>query len=103
MNMSGQACATPPGEMAEHHRKCWASDCKRTARLEWCGWRYCMPHFWTYVLAGQSTWGHLWTKIRWTEIIRHYRYDRNERRTVKCLAIIFLPLLVAGIAAWWLS
>lgn len=30
-----------------------------------------------------------------------YRYDRNERRTVKCLAIIFLPLVgILAIGLW---
>lgn len=97
-------CVTRPEEIAEHRRKCWALDCSRSARLEWCGRRYCIPHFWTYVLAGQSTWGHLWTKLRWTEIAQQgYRYDRAERRTVKCLAIIFLPLAGMALAAWWLA
>lgn len=32
-----------------------------------------------------------------------YRYDRNERRTVKCLAIIFVPIVVIMILGWSLS
>lgn len=71
--MSDQACVTPPHEIAEHRRCCWAPGCKKTSRLECCGWRYCIPHFWTYVLAGQSTWGHLWVKLKYTEIARHSR------------------------------
>jgi hypothetical protein len=30
-----------------------------------------------------------------------YRYDRNERRTVKCLAIIFLPIICIIAAGLW--
>ncbi len=32
-----------------------------------------------------------------------YRYDRNERRTVKCLAIMLVPLLALIVIAWSLS
>lgn len=32
-----------------------------------------------------------------------YRYDRSERRTVKCLAIMFIPLLALIAVAWSLS
>lgn len=32
-----------------------------------------------------------------------YRYDRNERRTVKCLAITFVPLVALMILAWSMS
>lgn len=100
--MNDQSCTTPPGEIAEHRRKCWATDCDRTARLEWCGWRYCVPHFWTYVLRGAPGW-HKLVKLRWTELARPYRYDRNERRTVRCLAIIFLPLVAVALAAWLIA
>lgn len=37
-------------EIAEARRKCWHSDCNRTARLEWCGWRWCFRHYWTHCL-----------------------------------------------------
>lgn len=73
MTDQGGPCVTPPEEIAERRRKCWHTDCNKTARLEWCGWRYCVPHFWTHVLRGQSTWGHLLVKLRWTEIARHRR------------------------------
>jgi hypothetical protein len=32
-----------------------------------------------------------------------YRYDRSERRTVICLAIIFVPLIAMMAIAWSLS
>ena len=32
-----------------------------------------------------------------------YRYDRNERRTVKCLAIMFVPFVAMLMLAWSFS
>lgn len=63
-------CAARPEEIAEARRKCWAPTCNRTARLEWCGWRYCIPHFWTYVLRDAPGWRHKLGKLRWTELAR---------------------------------
>lgn len=71
--MTDQACAASPEEIAEGRRRCWATDCDRTSRLEWCGWRYCIPHFWTYVLRDAPGWSGKLVKLRWTEIARHRR------------------------------
>lgn len=62
-----------PAEITKWHRECWDPSCSRKARLEWCGWRYCLRHFWRHVLAGQASWAHLWVKLRFTEIARHRR------------------------------
>jgi hypothetical protein len=66
-----QACQATPEEIAEGRRRCWKPGCDRTSRLEHCGWRYCIPHYWTQVLRGCESWGHLWTKLRFTAIARH--------------------------------
>lgn len=71
--MDKDAKTTPPHEIAESRRRCWKIGCARTARLEHCGWRYCIPHYWTQVLRGCSSWGHLWVKVRYTEIARRSR------------------------------
>lgn len=68
-----QAAQATPAEIAEGRRRCWKPGCDRTARLEQFGWRYCIPHYWTQVLRGAESWGHLWGKIRYTEIARHRR------------------------------
>lgn len=71
--MSDQQSAATREEIAESRRKCWVTSCKRTSRLEWCGWRYCIPHYWTQVLRDCDTWRLLLVKLRFTEIARHRR------------------------------
>lgn len=66
-----ECAAATPREIAESRRRCWAGDCNRTSRLEQCGWRYCLRHYWSHVLRGTSSWGHLLVKLRFTEIARH--------------------------------
>lgn len=70
--MSDQSCNTPPHEIAESRRRCWKIGCDRTARLEQCGWRYCVRHYWTQVLRDAEGWQFL-GKLRWTRIARHKR------------------------------
>lgn len=64
---------TPPHELAEIRRRCWAGDCNRTARLEWCGWRYCLRHYWSHVLRDAGSWRHKLVKLRFTEPARRSR------------------------------
>lgn len=64
--MSDLACATTKTEQAEARRKCWTSNCNRSALLEWCGWRYCLRHYWTYVLRDAVGWQGKLVKLRWT-------------------------------------
>lgn len=66
-----RACRTPDHELREGRRKCWVPSCTRTSRLEWCGWKYCLRHYWSHVLRQGQTLGHLWVKIRFTRIARH--------------------------------
>lgn len=62
--------AATPEELAEYRRKCWAPDCNRTARLEWCGWKYCLRHYWRYVVRDAPTLAHKLVKIRFTRFYR---------------------------------
>lgn len=62
--------AALPEEIAERRRKCWHTTCNRTARLEWCGWRWCVRHWWASKMAWQSTASRL-VVLRWTRIIRN--------------------------------
>lgn len=66
-----RAAKTPERDIIEHRRKCWRTDCNRTSRLEWCGWRYCFRHYWTNVLRDAGSWRHKLVKLRFTEIARH--------------------------------
>ena len=78
MDNTGAAAARPE-EIAEAHRRCWAfvggvsenHRCKRTARLEVFGWRYCIRHYWQRYIAGSDDWKMMFEKLRWTEIARH--------------------------------
>lgn len=70
MTDTGQ-CEARPEEIAESRRRCWAGDCRRTARLEWCGWRYCFRHYWSHIVCGHRTWQEWWWKVKYTEIARH--------------------------------
>ena len=69
--MNCEAKQASPEELAESRRRCWHTGCKRKARLEWCGWRWCVPHYWLHKVRYQSSWGHLWVVLRYTEIARH--------------------------------
>lgn len=64
------ACQTPAHEIAEGRRRCWAGDCQRTARLEWCGWRYCLPHYWSHALRDAGPWPFWWIKLKYTRLAR---------------------------------
>lgn len=61
---------TPLADLIESDRRCWKTGCKRTARLENMGWRYCLWHYWTQVLRDQETWANFITTLRYTRIAR---------------------------------
>jgi hypothetical protein len=73
-------CAATPEEIYEGRRKCWATDCKRRAILEWCGWRWCLRHYWANKGWGSAgrfpilvSVGYLWANLRFTRIIWRIR------------------------------
>jgi hypothetical protein len=76
----GEAKVTPPHEIAEARRKCWGTNCNRTARLEWCGWRYCLPHYWTYVLRDAGSCQYKVVKLRHTELAA-FQYSQDAGRS----------------------
>lgn len=63
-----QAVATPE-ELAESRRRCWHGNCTKTARLDWCGWRFCIPHYWTRIIRDADGLGQKLLKIRYTKVI----------------------------------
>lgn len=60
------AAQTSAADIAESKRCCWKIGCKRTARLEHMGWRWCFRHYWTQDLSQSEGWRNKLTTLRWT-------------------------------------
>ena len=69
--MTEQACATPAADLRESKRKCWWSDCDRTAWFrDWAGWCWCPRHLYrTWRYGGADLRNRVrqlrWLKVRW--------------------------------------
>lgn len=57
----------PKEEIKEKERKCWNSNCDKTAHFELLGWRWCFKH-WREDYKYGSEIG-LWRAIKFTKII----------------------------------
>jgi len=62
---------TPIKDLKEQKRKCWWSNCNKTAHFELHGWRWCFKH-WRLDYKYGSGIG-LWNAIKWTKIINFFK------------------------------
>lgn len=94
--MGDEQCSqTPAWELRESRRHCWYDECERTAILNWCGWRYCLRHYYSQVFRDAEGFAHKLVKLRFTHIIwEHLNPAAAWRRRQRKVDIAILWLAI---------